>query len=202
MHSLPGPSLLRRRPGGRFQTVLFHSFSRRLRSKPSLLVSYRGASPPCRFIAWLCISIPLGSTPRHLSSGHVRTLQFRLHSVACQLIAACADQCRSGSALYQSALFHANPYLGALPRLPSLPFRIVSNQVESSPLRVATSTRHSYPLPLRAIRVSAAQRRCHAQIVWSIQCPCGSVLLISAYPWYSALLPPITLPSSSSSSQT
>lgn len=113
---IPVPSLLRHFPDGRFQTALFHSFSRMLRSSPcrcvsllffsmlSMPVSYRVASPPCRCYSRRFPSQLLGSTPRHLSSGQVRTLQFHLHSVACQLISVCTVHghslaCRIGSVL-------------------------------------------------------------------------------------------------------
>ena len=113
---IPVPSLLRHFPDVRFQTVLFHSFSRMLRSSPcrgvslliysmpSLPVSYRVASPPCRCYSRRFPSQLLGSTLRHLSTGQVRALQFHLHSVACQLISVCTVHghslaCRIGSVL-------------------------------------------------------------------------------------------------------
>ena len=164
MHSLPVPSLLRRRPGGRFQAVLFRSFSRvlrsspcrgfsrRLRSNPSLLVSYRGASPPCRFIARLRISIPFGSTPCHLSSGHVRAFQFRLPSVADPVI--------------------TNPSVSISIRSVPRPFAALSIQRVASPI-VSVSVRVSGP------RFLSLPCHCQTCLSYAIPCPISALRLAS-----------------------
>lgn len=164
MHFVSVPSLLRRRPGGRFQAVLFRSFSRvlrsspcrgfsrRLRSNPSLLVSYRGASPPCRFIARLRISIPFGSTPCHLSSGHVRAFQFRLPSVADPVI---TDPSVSISIRSVPRPFAALSIQRVASPIVSVSVRVSGPRFLSLPCHCQTCLSYAMPCPISALRLAS-----------------------------------------------
>lgn len=116
-HANLGESILRSAVSYRVSSVRFRIRSDQVPSQHLKALSMRLKQSRADHLR--CFSSPFDANP--------------LTSKPWPFSAACADQCRSGSALCPSALFHTNPYLDASPILVSLLFRFVSNQVEASP---------------------------------------------------------------------
>ena len=122
----------------RFQFCSFRLLSQLLLISAMPIWANRFSAAPLRFVSCLGGTNPLPFDANQSRADHLRCFSSPfdanpLTSKPWQFSAACADQCRSGSALCPSALFHTNPYLDASPILVSLLFRFVSNQVEASP---------------------------------------------------------------------
>lgn len=95
---------------------------------PSLPVSYRVASPPCRFYSHRFRSQLYGSTLRHLSSGHVRAFPLRILS---NRVPASPPPCASS-------------------RVHSLPCQFVPSRLPSSPWLCESWPSYAIPLPVNA----------------------------------------------------
>ena len=128
------------------------------RAVPSLPVSYRVASPPCRSYSYHRLTIPQPFASSRVHSLPSPVLSGRCHAIACQLISVCTVHGHSLARRIGSVLGCAVSYL-----LDVMLFRIKSSPLQSAPIRFSASLFSakqggSNPLPL----VSGRFRLCSA----------------------------------------
>lgn len=116
--AIPHPFASLRLRWPRFQFCSFRLLSQLLLISAMPIWANRFSAAPLRFVSCLGGTNPLPFDANQSRADHLRCFSSPpdanpLTSKPWQFSAACADQCRSGSALCPSALFHTNPYLDA-----------------------------------------------------------------------------------------
>lgn len=137
MHFYPVPSLLHRRPGGRFKTVLCR------------LCSCSIVSPRRHAVSILIVSVLSFSAPLPADSILVWSKLFHLHSQRLTSI-----RCRLQSARVYSSPSQFSSLL--------LPFLLLSNPRASSPMRVAAYRNHACAKQRLSVLLLLGPSRIHA----------------------------------------
>ena len=181
--------------------------SNRVCSRQSLV----GSAPPAPIstVPDRCASLPLNSalrrflaTPRPSCRGASEPFLLGTNHVAAALFS--SFLIRFGSSTRQSARLPSVTFRFVGIRRAAFPFHFAETQGCALPWLISSAPISSDPYHFLACRFGSLLRSAVATLFMSglIHALAGRRCCSSPYAWYSALLPPITLPSSSSSSQT